>query len=145
MRSSLEADVLMRCDQLREEFPTIARSVERPKGWTDLYAFFDAHDLYTEGPLFCFQVVGRLAQDNEKRSQEFLEIKNNAKDWMLSNRDRILNSHINADMFPMFTADRRHSTKSMTADETRRKYRLYFLSPLIWHHIWLVSFKVSAN
>jgi hypothetical protein len=129
MRSSLEADVLERMEQLREEFPTIARSIKRPNGWPALYAYFDAHDLYTERPIFCFHVVTSLAQDNEKRSQEFQEIRNHAKEWTLFNRERILNSHTRADIFSMFNADQPDSVKSMAVDEIRRKYRR--ISPFV--------------
>jgi hypothetical protein len=122
MRSCMEADVQKRCQQLREEFPAIVRAIKRPKGWSDLYAYFDAYDLYTETPLFCFHVITHIAQENEGYAQAFVqEIKSYAREWITSNSELVLNNNPKADLISMVRANEPDSLNDLTADMTRCK------------------------
>lgn len=60
-RTNLGVDVQRKCADIRKKFPEAARRVEAGiKRWNDLYYFFDAVDLWVEGPAFCFSVIHRL-------------------------------------------------------------------------------------
>lgn len=60
IRTNLPVDIQRKCAELRTRFPEVAIHVEGIESWTSLYHFFDAVDLWSEGPDFCYFVIHRL-------------------------------------------------------------------------------------
>jgi hypothetical protein len=89
IRSGSENDIRDRSCDLFKRYLTIAESiVTPPTTWQDLYHYFDATDLWTEGAGFLFHVLGYIVRVNVTKLN-FLE--SFASEWAFSNEVRLAN------------------------------------------------------
>lgn len=96
IRSGSEDDIRDKSYDLFKRYLTIAESiVTPPTTWQDLYHYFDATDLWTEGAGFLFHVIGYIVTVNVTKLN-FLE--SFARDWALSNETRLANMVPGQDM-----------------------------------------------
>lgn len=106
VRSNLDADVAEKAGALESSFPPhLIRSIGEPKAWPDLYEYFDGHDLYVDGVVFCFHVIRQIARRNlflETRFQK--EIDEYAAEWVIYHKDLVMNN-CPADLTVMFSPE----------------------------------------
>src|SRR5450432_3034164 len=90
-----------------KEHPEVAESVMiPPKAWKDLYNYFDAVDLWKEGPGFLFHVLGFIQKVNLTR---FNCVQRYVRDWVSRNEERIANIPATQDLLSYLTTDEDHA------------------------------------
>jgi hypothetical protein len=96
IRSGSGNDIRDKSYDLFKRYLGIAESiVTPPAAWQDLYRYFDATDLWTEGPGFLFHVLGYIVKVNATKLN-FLE--SFAREWAFSNEARLANIDPRQDM-----------------------------------------------
>jgi hypothetical protein len=96
IRSGSRNDIQDKSCYLFKTYLGIAESiVTPPTTWQDLYHYFDATDLWTEGAGFLFHVLGYIVKVNVTKLN-FLE--NYAREWAFSNEPRLANMAPHQDM-----------------------------------------------
>ena len=73
LRSNDSVEIQAKAALLRKQFPDIAMQVLPPSRWEDLYKYFDAADLWTEGTWFCYYVLCDLGEHNVLARKEVAE------------------------------------------------------------------------
>lgn len=63
-RSDIVSEVQRMATKLRKDLPAIADKLTAVSSWADLYYYFDAYDLQTEGAAFLYYVVEHLVNEN---------------------------------------------------------------------------------
>lgn len=90
-------------DRLRKNFPGMIYDVVQASGWTDLYKYFDAYDIYVEGPAFCMHVVNYIAEENIRLLPLIeAEIDRYAAEWVTCNRRLVYENH-RSDVFELMS------------------------------------------
>lgn len=96
IRSGSENDIRDKSYDLFKRYLALAESiVTPPTTWQDLYHYFDATDLWTEGAGFLFHVLGYIVMVNATKLN-FLE--SFARGWAFSNEARLANMVPRQDM-----------------------------------------------
>jgi hypothetical protein len=120
IRDTPHVDISQRESLLRLDFPTIVRSVVAPKKWEDVWQYFDAYDLWIDGPQFCFYVLAHMAKTNALYHTQFTnEIEHWAVNWVYYNKQKVLTYPPKADLVVLFEAEEAESLLSMTPEEIR--------------------------
>ncbi|KAF4634338.1 hypothetical protein G7Y89_g3772 [Cudoniella acicularis] len=117
-RSNLEKEVTDKAEILREQFPTVVRSIVQPKKWEDLYQFFDGYDLWVESPSFCFYVIDVIARKNRMLATQFTqEINAYAAQWVEYHRETVLSTPPSTDLLTLFQGEEKNGLQIMTDGE----------------------------
>jgi hypothetical protein len=107
VRSNIQLDIDEKVQQLRDQFPDHARYVQPVRNWSDLHQYFDAVDLYVDGPDFYYQVLSRLAVQNiEDEYRVNAEIDGYATNWVESNKYQVASLNPAQDVLSLFVGER---------------------------------------
>ncbi|KAF8864903.1 hypothetical protein BDZ45DRAFT_497050 [Acephala macrosclerotiorum] len=105
-RTDLLGDVQRKVDSLWDRFPNEVRRVRHTENWYALYRYFDAVDLWVEGPAFCFTVIHRLATINlEKLEEKVAVISEYAQEWVQLHSKRLLTVAEHVPVWDLFTPE----------------------------------------
>ncbi len=100
---------------LEKEFPDLcAVVVQEPKGWYDLYKYFDAVDLWVLTPSFCCQVVKYIFSQNMETIESY------AKEWIVQRQHLIASVPIEVPLIhasPQLHRDLAIEFSDMTEDQ----------------------------
>ncbi|KUJ23239.1 uncharacterized protein LY89DRAFT_176977 [Mollisia scopiformis] len=106
VRSDLGLDVQRKVKALWERNPVEARKIIGIQEWFDLYRYFDAVDLWVEGPIFCYSVIFRLAEMNRELNDEQPSIiREFAREWVDANSKRLVNVAEHIDVITLLTPE----------------------------------------
>jgi hypothetical protein len=82
VRSNPLNDVYEKANGLWDKYYDEIYELKQPTSWFDLHQFFDAVDLYTDGPDFCYMLIVHLAERiKEQRWETHFLIDKFARDW----------------------------------------------------------------
>jgi hypothetical protein len=107
VRSNLDADVAEKAAALEGAFPPhLVRSIKEPRGWKDLYEYFDGHGLYVDGVVFCWHVIGQIARRNVFLETRFLkEIDDYAAEWIIFHKEWVIQCQDPTDLTALFNPE----------------------------------------
>ncbi|CZR51812.1 uncharacterized protein PAC_01689 [Phialocephala subalpina] len=104
IRTDLLGDVQRKCESLWKKFPNETSRVRNSSDWYQLYRYFDAVDLWVEGPVFCFAVIDRLATVNlDILTKHFAMISEYAQGWVQLHSKRLLTVPEHVSVWDLFT------------------------------------------
>ena len=132
IRSNIQLDIDEKVQQLRDQFPDHARYVQPVRNWLDLHHYFDAVDLYLDGPDFCYQVLSRLAvQKIEDEYRVNADIDRYAANWVESNKHEVASLNPAQDVLSLFVGERASMSHPFS--------HLYRLSLDVLTAIWAIQ------
>jgi hypothetical protein len=120
-RSDVDEEIRCKAATLRDEFPDIARNISKPlSSWFELYDYFDAVDLWREGPAFLFYVLNHISNENrvldhDLEESKHAEIRHWAKLWTEANVKRVLSIPTTQDIISVFDASEQESIHGLEA------------------------------
>lgn len=106
---------MIRCD-----LPVVAAGLKTPSSWFDLYSFFDAVDLWVEGPVFLYFVLTHISRDNQIATQCPFALRQQAlifqftRDWVYRNADRVANLPNELDLTTLLSQSEMDHTRRFT-------------------------------
>jgi hypothetical protein len=106
IRSDIGKDVRERVAALEQQYPDFVRLIKEPRGYRDLYEYFDGYDLYVEGVLFCWHVIATIGNKNALLNKlADHEIDEYAKQWVMFHEDRVIYFSDIRDLTELFNVD----------------------------------------
>ena len=121
IRSSMKGDIEPKALQLAKDFPEAVRNITiAPRRWEELYDYFDAVDLWVEGPSFLFYVIHKLAITNAAILTACTkEIEKFAVGWIASHEEMVARAYARGelDVLKLFdTFDRANLEEMLPAE-----------------------------
>lgn len=118
-RSAIDIDIAIKVRYYWERFPDLMAHVRTPEAWSDLYHYFDAVDLWTHGPDFCFYLLNTISNCNQRRDIEIFEeceqeIKNWAAEWASLNSNLLLSIPPNRSLLQFLTQEEYEGLEGLT-------------------------------
>jgi hypothetical protein len=88
MRSDLQHDIQKKAKTIAKQFPALARGITPIDNWYHLYKYWDAVDIWVEGPHFLFYVLQCLGMVNKELDEEQPRVINAfAQEWVAGNEE----------------------------------------------------------
>ncbi|RFU32627.1 hypothetical protein B7463_g3724, partial [Scytalidium lignicola] len=118
-RSCINIDLALKINYYWTTFPDLMGYVRTPENWSDLYQYFDAVDLWTQGPDFLFYLLNTISNINQTREIEIFqeceqEIKKWAAEWVAANRDLLLTVPSNHSLLQFLTQEEYEGLEGLT-------------------------------
>ena len=122
VRSDIDGDIQRKATALWQEFPVQIQHVRCPLAWEDLYTYFDAVDLWTEGPEYLFEVIRYIGYQNYTIDREAnleiqLEIYKWAGEWVRLNEHKLRQVPERADLPSLFNDTEWNEVAGMKQEE----------------------------